>query len=339
VTVAPARLEEPPRRFRSARLAWRALRRETLEFRFDYPVVAVPEAALPGSLRYHVHSNELFFDMMKLDDDGIPVHLTRTFGPAYNPAYVAWYGLVSLDRWLQELDPAGEAVFRKQIDWLAEHAKPWTHGARVWTYDVELAEGRGLLRPPWISAMAQGLAISALVRGYRLFRTGSLLELAHAAARVFAHLIEDGGVASAEGGFRLYEEYPCYPLPRVLDGFLFSLLGLYDLWAESADPAVGELFQAGVSGLTHKLDHWDYRSKWSWYGDRVYLAPTHYHCLNTMLLGSVARLAGNPALVQRAERWDPNRLSVLSRAEIRFVFFLSKNWSRLRHRTWTRGRP
>jgi hypothetical protein len=320
----------------SVRLALHALRREALDFRFDYPLEPVPEADTPGSLRYHVYSDRLFFDMMELDPDGIAVHRTRTFGPIHNPAYVGWYGLVHLERWVRGLDPEGREVFRRQLAWLVEHAQPWVHDAMVWPYGVELTEGKCVLRPPWISAMAQGLAISALVRGYRLDGEPALLHLARSATRVFGFLIEAGGVASSEAGHRLYEEYPCYPLPRVLDGFLFSLLGLHDLWSETKDPVTEELFQGGVRGLVHKLPHWNYRSKWSWYGDHAYLCPTHYHRLNTILLEAVGRLADEPVLVGCADNWDSSRLGIWDRAEIRTVFFLTKNWCRFRHRTWRR---
>src|SRR5439155_25834708 len=99
--------------------AVRALRNELWGFRFDYPLEAVPAAGPKGSLHYHVYSERLFFDVMDLDAQGIPLQRSRLFGETYNPAYVAWYGLANLERALRGEDAAGESAFRKQVEGLA----------------------------------------------------------------------------------------------------------------------------------------------------------------------------------------------------------------------------
>lgn len=310
--------------------AARALQSELWGFRFDFPVETVPTAGSRESLHYYVYSDRLFFEVMELDPHGIPVQRSRTFAEAYNPAYVAWYGLMNLERSLRGLDPSGGQTFLKQVRWLVSNGIRRDDGAVVWPYPLDWREGACLLRAPWISAMAQGLALSALVRGYRITGHERLLEIGRAATRVFEKSVEEGGVRTVEGGYALYEEYPGYPLPRVLDGFLFSLLGLYDLAVETGERAVFDLFADGVDGLKHMLPFWDYRGKWSWYGSHGFLCPPHYNKLNGALLSAVGRLAGEPTLVRYAQRWDPRRLTALGRAEVFLVFLVTKNWCRLK---------
>ncbi len=308
----------------------RALEGELWGFRFDFPIDAVAAAGPRDSLHYYVYSDRLFFEVMELDVQGIPVQRSRTFGVAYNPAYVAWYGLMSLERALRGRDPAGRAAFLTQVDWLVENASRRDDGAVVWPYPVDWQEGACLLKAPWICAMAQGLAISVLVRGHRMTGRPHLLDLCRAATRVFEKNVDEGGVRTLEGGHALYEEYPGYPLPRVLDGFLFSLLGLYDLSVETGDRAVFDLFADGVDGLRHALPFWDYRGRWSWYGSHGFLCPPHYNKLNGTLLTVLGRLSGDPTLQRYAERWDPGRLTALDRAEVFLLFVATKNWSRLK---------
>jgi len=316
--------------------AARALRQEALGFRFGYPLETVAGAGARGSLRYHVFSERLFFDAMELDDAGVAIQRSRTFGRPYNPAYVSWYGLVSLERWLRGLDADGLAAFRRQADWLVANAVQRDDGAVVWPYGFDLQEGRCRLAAPWICAMAQGLAMSVLVRAHRLTGGAREIELALAGTRVFEKSIEDGGVRTLERGHTLYEEYPGYPLPRVLDGFLFSLLGLWDLARLTGEPRVQQLFTDGVAGLVSTLDAWDYRGRWSWYGTHGYLCPPHYNTLNAALLRALSAVSGERALHERAERWDPARRGPLARAEVYLAFLVTKNLSRLRHRTWRR---
>jgi hypothetical protein len=315
----------------------RALRKEVLDFRFEYPVETVPSAGPRESLRYHVYSDRLFFDAMALDPQGIPVQHSRVFGAAYNPAYVAWYGLTSLERSLRGIDPAGSAAFLRQADWLVRHAVRRDDGAVVWPYTFDHREGRCRLEAPWICAMAQGLAISVLVRAHRIAGGGEhLLELCRAATLVFEKSVEDGGVRTLENGHALYEEYPGYPLPRVLDGFLFSLLGLWDLAVQTGEERVHHLFADGIAGLRRALDFWDYRGRWSWYGSHGYLCPPQYNVLNAALLEALGAVSGEPALREQAERWHPRHRGLLARVEVFLVFVVTKNLSRFRHRTWRR---
>jgi hypothetical protein len=309
-----------------------ALRRELLGFRFDYPLDAVPAAGCRESLHYYVYSDQLFFDAMEPGSNGTPVQRSRTL-QTYNPAYIAWYGLMSLERWLRGEDSAGCRTFLQQVEWLGAHAVERADRSVVWPLTFDWQEGPSRLTAPWISAMVQGLAISCLVRAHRITGQPEFLDHCQRATRVFETNVADGGVRSVEPGGEgvMYEEYPAVPSPRVLDGYLFSLLGLYDLWALTNEPRVMRLFTEGLQGLRTALPYWDYRGKWSWYGPRRYLSPPHYNKLNCALLTALAGLSTDPTVKRYADAWTPARLSALGRAEVFLVFQLTKNRSRLKH--------
>ncbi len=178
------------------------------------------------------------------------------------------------------------------------------------------------------------MVISALVRGYRLTRKAQLLDLLEQAGKIFEMESCESGVRISLGSRALYTELPGGPSPGILDGFMTSLLGLYDLFVETGDAKVKQLFEQGIEGLKCTLDAWDYRSKWSWYGAHAYLCPPSYHCLNRALLTVLARLSSEPCLTQYANSWDPHHLSAFERAEIYLGFLLTKNACRIRHKTW-----
>jgi hypothetical protein len=156
------------------------------------------------------------------------------------------------------------------------------------------------------------------------------MELCCAATMVFSRTIDEGGVRTLEDGHVLYEEYPGYPLPRILDGFLFGLLGLYDLWIETGDRNVKGLFEEGVDGLAHTIDRWNFRNNWSWYGNHGYLCPPQYHTLNRMLLWAVANVSRNEGLAAQADAWNPDRLTPRLRTKVFLFFVWLKQRSRLR---------
>jgi hypothetical protein len=315
---------------RSRGWAFRAIRRELLGFRFDYPIEIIPGAGSLDSLHYYIASDYLFLDDLEFDENGVPMRNYRAHGPQYNPLFVTWWGLVNLERYLRLTDQKCLQNFFIQVEWLKAHAVHRDDGAVVWPCYFDWQEGFCRLKAPWISAMYQGMVISTLVRAYRVTGDKGLIALCEQGARVFEKSIEDGGVRTIEQGRVLYEEYPGYPLARVLDGFLISLLGLYDLAVETGRPDVRRLFEQGIQGLRQTLGYWDYRGKWSWYGARAYLCPPHYHRLNCVLLTVLGSLTGDTMLKRYAEQWDVRNLSVMDKVEIFLVFTIMKNWARVR---------
>jgi hypothetical protein len=241
---------------------------------------------------------------------------------------------VQLGHYLRRGDEQNLSIFLKQVSWLEQNAVLRADGAVVWPMNFDYPSGSVTLKAPWISAYTQGLVISALVRAWRLTKRENLRELLKNSAKVFALEVKDSGVRVPLDGHALYTEVPGGEPPGILDGFMTSLLGLYDLYTETGDPAVKRMFEEGIEGLLYALPQWDYRRKWSWYGCRAYLSPPAYHYQNCLLLEILASLSQQPRLAEYAQQWRPQQLSALGRAEIYLGFVLTKNQSRLRHKTW-----
>lgn len=318
-------------------LIWavRAMRAETLDFRFAYPLEIDDAAGPKDSLHYYIYSDSPAGDVLRLDSEGIAQCCYPTTGAVYRPGFVAWYGLKHLGHYLRRRNQIDLQIFLRQVDWLERDAVLRDDGSLVWPHKFDWRDGSSILKAPWLSANAQGLAVSALVRGWRLTRRPRLLELLKKSWKVFEISVEDNGLSEVINGHVLYTELRgC----AIFDHFLTALLGLYDLFAETGDPAIGRLFSKGIEGLKAMLRTWDYRQKWSWYGSHTYLCPPAYHCLNRVLLKVLARLSREPILTSYADSWNPDRLSISSRLEVFFGFLFTKNASRLRQRTWQQKR-
>lgn len=235
-------------------------------------------------------------------------------GKQYNPAYVAWWGLVNLN--VGNYEP-----FERAVEWLHEKAGDRLH-ATVWEYSFDWVEGKALLKAPWISAISQGLAISALIRSWRLRGRTKDLSLAQRAAEVFWTPVERGGLLDLSEGSAFLEEYPARPFTRVMDGFCFALLALYDLKEEfNKQEKYQILFEQGVDTLEAFLPTWDYNGRWSWYGREGFLCSIQYHTLNRVMLQVFYQLTRRGALKSYSDRWDPSNLNTLNRTLIRFVAF------------------
>ena len=98
-------------------------------------------------------------------------------------------------------------------------------GFTAWEYFFAFGGGT----PPWISGLAQGTAIQALTRGSQLLGDPKYVEFARGALGAFERKPPLGVRApSTSGAGRHYLIYSFSSGLRVLNGFLQSLVGLYD---------------------------------------------------------------------------------------------------------------
>jgi heparosan-N-sulfate-glucuronate 5-epimerase len=163
------------------------------------------------------------------------------------------------------------------------------------------------LRPPWISAMAQGEAASLLVR---IFQETGIERYAEAARRALLPLSvdsADGGARAQLNGRAFPEEYPTQPPSFVLNGAIFTLWGLHDVGVALDDADARAAFEDGVDTLAENLHRWDL-GYWSRYDlfphPAVNVASSFYHDLHVNQLRAMHRVAPRPQLIETADRWE-----------------------------------
>ena len=177
----------------------------------------------------------------------------------------------------------------------------------------KLASGKLELQPGWYSAMAQGQAMSLLVRAYLRTRNWHYIDTATKATKLFDVPSERGGVlARFAGKYPWYEEYPTTPSCLVLNGFIYSLLGLYDLKVsvENGDETdAGRLYQAGIASLRAMLPLFDtgsgsiYDLRHFTLGVAPNLARWDYHATHVTQLLLLSTIDPDPVFESTAKRW------------------------------------
>ncbi|XP_012262938.1 D-glucuronyl C5-epimerase B isoform X2 [Athalia rosae] len=177
----------------------------------------------------------------------------------------------------------------------------------------KVATGMATLEPGWYSSMGQGHAISVLSRAYYHSGDERYLQAAIRGLRPFRLLSSKGGVAATFlGKYVWYEEYPTTPSSFVLNGFIFSLLGLYDLKSiasgRDADEAAS-LFDQGITSLKSMLTLYDMGSGTT-YDLRHFtlkiapnLARWDYHATHVNQLLLLSTIDNDPIFTTTAERW------------------------------------
>jgi len=245
------------------------------------------------------------------------------FGTFFNPSYLCMYALMNLNKYYKNRNQESKKIFLEIANWLVKNAKSYK-GSCVWTYDFDWKEGKTFLRNPWISAMSQGLAMSVLSRAYKLTGDKKFLKIAYGAASVFRLDVKNGGVKTVENDDVFYEEYPAKPYPRVLDGFIFSLLGIYDLYSVQKNKDVKDIFDKGIKTLEKNLSRWDFFGVWSRYGSL--LSSKDYNNLNCMLLKVLYRLTKKKIFYDYSRKWSRENVVKFLFVYPSYVLMFFKNY-------------
>lgn len=121
----------------------------------------------------------------------------------------------------------------------------------------------------------------------------------------------EGGVRSELFGHAWYEEYPTQPGTFVLNGFMYSLIGLYELslMPKQFSGEADKLFQEGIEALRTLLPLFDTGSG-STYDLRHLglktapnLARWDYHTVHIYLLKWLYNITKEKQLNETANRW------------------------------------
>jgi heparosan-N-sulfate-glucuronate 5-epimerase len=235
-----------------------------------------------------------------LDREGIPKVRYR-FGTFYNPAIVARQGLAVASAYIADHRfHTGRQLQRVRTiaNWLVRNQDGG--GRWLFRFGLSLPAVRTRVNAPWVSAMAQGMAMSLLTRAHRLTGDPIYLAAAERALAPFARDTRRGGVVADFRGRPWYEEYPSVRPTHVLNGFMFALLGLYDecRWV----PQACRLFDTGMRSLHLRIRYFD-RPRGSFYYPGAIPAGRAYHRLHVALLTALTSVRRVPALDAIRRRW------------------------------------
>jgi len=212
----------------------------------------------------------------KLDENGIP-HTNHSNRKNYAPVLIIQYALMCYDLYLSgENKEENRANVLRIMNWLDENSEVFKD-AIIWR---SIANDQYDLPEGWVSGMYQGQAISLYLRAYQLFEDEKYLDTA---LKVFNSFKYD----YSEGGFKRIDKHNCiwfeeYPTPKpsyVLNGFIYAIWGIYDLYRVTKNQEAKELWDSCVNTLEvnlHKYDVW----YWSVYDQLKEQLVSYYYQKN-----------------------------------------------------------
>ena len=263
-----------------------------------------------------------------------------SLGLQYNPNAIAQIALGFYDLYLdtqERGDKTSESDNQKsmltQANWFLTHGRHCDKNIRLWEYEFNF-ECRETLTSPWRSALAQGQAVSVLIRAFNLTGHAPYADAAHQGFNAFRYDCHDescGVVCRDEEGVWL-EEFILSKPNHVLNGFIWALWGVRDYAVWTQDDYAVSLYQESESTLARNLSIYDL-GFWTCYDDTrkvggpIMPASPYYHNLHMVQVEAMYRLTGKDVYRATLDRWSAYN----SKPHYKWAAFAWKCWFKVRH--------
>lgn len=161
------------------------------------------------------------------------------------------------------------------------------------------------------SSMAQGEAISLLIRAYYLNNKEEYLSSAKKAFDFMLKPIQDGGTALYLDNDIYFYECPADPL--ILNGWIFSVWGIMDYCKFFRSKKAMEILNKTLLTLEKKIPEFDL-GYWSKYEDGKRICSPFYHKLHIAQLKVMYILTEKEVYKIYAEKWENYEKNVFNRS-------------------------
>lgn len=234
-------------------------------------------------------------DKTLLDENGIPLNMISGNKTVYFPTSIMQYALGIWDLYLESNDSARKDHFLNLCEWIINNQR------EDGSWDCFGPIGHSHYT---VSSMGQGEATSVLLRAYQLSGNVKWIKAAKKAVEFMLIPVSKGGTLFVKDDNYYFEEYASVDDKRrtVLNGWIFTLFGLYDYLIIENDMNIRKIFTQSVDTLVRHVDDYD-MGYWSFYDKTGRIASPAYHQLHIALLQVMADITGEKYLAEKAEIW------------------------------------
>lgn len=259
------------------------------------------------------------YPLIGIDSDGIP-KLKVGNKLCLDPVTFEQYALNIHDKYLNTKDDSLKEKFLSLADKLIEMQS--SDGSLRYNFTWKYYLQKDPYKPGWICGMAQGQALSVWARAYYLTKDTKYIKAGSKAINFLIKPISQGGCMDTLKDLKplspslrnniIFEEYISTPSSYTLNGFMFTLLGLYD-WTQldtsnQSKVTAQNYLQMGIKTLKIILPYYDiggfsvYDLSYITY-KRTPKSASNYHAVHIQLLNALSKVTGEPELKEYEKKW------------------------------------
>lgn len=246
----------------------------------------------------------------KLDGRGLPkIKYGKEY--YYNPVTLSQYALSEYGRALKdgEYSQFNIAIGKLLSMQSADGAFRYNFHFRHYTNKSAYEEG-------WVSGMAQGQVLSVLARKYMMDGGEEIREAGNTALDFLRVPASEGGpfttlkdLDESLSDYIFFQEYVTDPNVYTLNGFMFTLLGLYDWHKATGSDDAWELYTGGLDTLEKILPYYDlghlsaYDLSYITHNRKKPHLSAGYHAIHIQLLKALYSVTINQSVKKHMEMW------------------------------------
>lgn len=253
----------------------------------------------------------------KFDEHGIP-YVLMAGKPLYTVIYIIQYALIHIELFHQDKNDAHKKVVKDCLDWI--ESKMSVEGDMILWRNSPIKQYD--LKEGWVSGMYQGMGISLFLRAAEIFENDHYRTIADKVFNSFDLSVQEGGATRYDSqGNIWFEEYPTEPPSFVLNGYIYSILGIYDYWRVTRSEKAKELFDASMNTLEanlHKYHKW----YWSVYDQYKKQLVSYYYQKNVHipLMDILYKITDKPIFEHYSKRWRKQLNSGFCRLYVKMMY-------------------
>lgn len=191
---------------------------------------------------------------------------------------------------------AAITLMLKCADWLA-HSIVHEGGFSVWKYNYPFTYNTGV---GWKSAHAQAVGLQLLARAANFSGDSQYTHNLDFLLRAFEVPITEGGLSEFTDARGVWYEKIADPKnikPKILNGMIFAILGLFDVAKIANSALAADLAQRGAQSVIGFLPSFD-MGDWSSYDISGKRASVHYHNIHVQQLQKLYSVTNNKSFLE-----------------------------------------
>jgi len=269
----------------------------------------------PDSVRFHRIMDQV---VITVDNTlGLVPHDALGAGLPPTTPYLVWHVYPNLGLYFQPVETAEQAVYvlpRTDIPLdslvaIAQHLYAYAlwrevGGLRypVWEYEFDYTSGGVTNTRPWISGLAEGMAMMIFTEAYRRTGDGTWLSRAYETLNALRVPWDRGGVLLPDTTHGYWWE-GFNPVAQIWNEAAEALADVAFLANVSGDPAVQQMYAKGAAAMKYYTPFYD-TGTWTLYSRTQGYNGTFYHNLSIQRLQGLYTLTGDPWYQTLANRWS-----------------------------------
>lgn len=225
-----------------------------------------------------------------LDNDNLPSLELENGQSVYFPVAIFQYGLGAYDLYIETKDNKYKRKFLQCANWALDNQDNYGRWNNFFYIFPDT---------PY-SAMAQGEAVSLLIRAYKESGVDKYFIAAQKGIKFMISPMEEGGVSEYMGNNIIFREYTNQQ--TVLNGWIFAWFGLYDYVLCTSDKEYKKILENSLNAIINYLPRFRC-SYWSIYSLDGKIASPFYHNLHIALMQALYQLTDEKIFESYAEKW------------------------------------